>query len=91
MLTGRRKNRGPTWPPLSQFGSLWGSPSSIDAVLQQGTVESPCYVLGTTCQLPAFKGQPALQGSRDTEGASSVSSVKVKDPPAMQEAQEMQV
>ena len=73
MLMERRKNRGPTWPPLSQFGSLWGSPSSIRCtVLQQGTVESSCYVLGTTHQLPAFKGQPALQGSRDTEGASSV-------------------
>ena len=73
MLWGRRKNRGPTWPPLSQFGSLWGSPSSTRcAALQQGTVESPCYVLGTTRQVPAFKGQPALQGSRDTEGASSV-------------------
>lgn len=73
MLTGRRKNRGPTWPPLSQFGSLWGSPSSTtQAVFQQRTVESPCYVLGTTRQLPAFKGQPALQGSRDTAGASSV-------------------
>ena len=73
MLMERRKNRGPTRPPLSQFGSLWGSPSSTRrAVLQQGTVESPCYVLGTTRQVPAFKGQPALQGSRDTEGASSV-------------------